>query len=132
MADIEQLMLHALNESGELADSGEFATRIGADHNAVVGTIKSLLAAEMIVTTDIDHFRYALTEEAEGYLQAGSPEAQVFHAVPPSGLTLAELKAKLPGELGDVGFKQAMQQKWMALDKSQGEPRVVRKVRTQR
>ena len=36
----------------------------------------------------------------------------------------------MPGEPGDVGFKQAMQQRWLALDKSSGEPRVVRKVDT--
>ncbi len=34
----------------------------------------------------------------------------------------------LPGEVGDVGFKQAMQQKWLATDKSGGEPKIVRKV----
>ena len=33
-----------------------------------------------------------------------------------------------PG-VGDVGFKQAMQQKWVGVDKSGGEPLVVRKVR---
>ncbi len=41
---------------------------------------------------DIDHFRYVLTEESQGYLTAGSPEAQVFNAVPAEGITLAELK----------------------------------------
>lgn len=34
----------------------------------------------------------------------------------------------MPGEVGDVGFKQAMQHKWVALDKSGGQPLVVRKV----
>jgi hypothetical protein len=37
-------------------------------------------------------------------------------------------QAAVPGEAGDVGFKQAMQQRWLALDKSAGEPWVVRKV----
>jgi phenylalanyl-tRNA synthetase alpha chain len=32
------------------------------------------------------------------------------------------------GPAGDVGFKQAMQSKWVAIDKSGGEPRVMRKV----
>lgn len=32
-------------------------------------------------------------------------------------------------EVGDVGFKQAMQQKWLSTDKSGGEPKIVRKVR---
>ncbi len=70
-----------------------------------------------------------LTAEAEAYLTAGSPEAQLFAAVPPEGVTMAALKAALPAEVSDVGFKQAMQQKWVALDKSGGEPRVVRMVR---
>lgn len=39
------------------------------------------------------------------------------------------MQVKLPGEVGDIGFKQAMQQKWLATDKSSGEPRIVRKVR---
>jgi hypothetical protein len=162
---------------------------------------------------DIEHFKWSLTDESQAYLTAGSPEAQVFNAVPAEGLTLAELKvgrgaaaawlrrsktpcspaadeqpprrplqslergarmratnpaaswpsqpaapppaapqrappsparraapptahraplpraqAAVPGEAGDVGFKQAMQQRWLALDKSSGEPRVVRKV----
>ena len=41
---------------------------------------------------------------------------------------MQKLKELLPGEVGDVGFKQAMQQKWLATDKSSGEPMIVRKV----
>ncbi|KXZ54325.1 hypothetical protein GPECTOR_5g409 [Gonium pectorale] len=129
MADLEASLLQALNAQECIADSGEFAKSAGVDHMVLVGTIRSLQASEMIVAEDIDHFRYALTEESQGYLTAGSPEAQVFNAVTPGeGITLAELKAKVPGEAGDVGFKQAMQQRWLALDKAAGEPRVVRKV----
>ena len=42
---------------------------------------------------DIDHFRYTLTEEAQGYLALGAPEAQVFNAVPAEGLPMPALKA---------------------------------------
>lgn len=70
-----------------------------------------------------------LTAESEAYLTAGSPEAQLFAAVPAEGVSLASIKASLPAEVADIGFKQAMQQKWVALDKSGGEPRIVRKVR---
>ena len=42
-------------------------------------------------------------------------------------LTTSSLQKQL-GPAGDVGFKQAMQLKWVAIDKSGGEPRVVRKV----
>ena len=46
---------------------------------------------------DIEHFRYTLTAEAQGYLGVGSPEAQVFNAVPPEGITLADIKVGEPG-----------------------------------
>ena len=48
MADIEQAMLQQLAESGTIADSGDFAKALQQDHLKVVGTIKSLEAAEMI------------------------------------------------------------------------------------
>jgi len=41
---------------------------------------------------DIPHTRLKLTDEAQGYLDSGSPEAQVFAAVPPEGCPVAELK----------------------------------------
>lgn len=44
---------------------------------------------------DVDHSRTVLTAEAQGYLGAGSPEAQVFAAVPPEGISLAEIKVGL-------------------------------------
>jgi hypothetical protein len=47
-----------------------------------------------------------------------------------AGAVNACLQAQLPADVSDVGFKQAMQQRWVALDKSAGEPRVVRKVRS--
>eukprot|EP00199_Chlamydomonas_sp_CCMP681_P000662 CAMPEP_0119107318 /NCGR_PEP_ID=MMETSP1180-20130426/9635_1 /TAXON_ID=3052 ORGANISM="Chlamydomonas cf sp, Strain CCMP681" /NCGR_SAMPLE_ID=MMETSP1180 /ASSEMBLY_ACC=CAM_ASM_000741 /LENGTH=494 /DNA_ID=CAMNT_0007092789 /DNA_START=101 /DNA_END=1585 /DNA_ORIENTATION=+ len=126
--DLEVAILKAVHDQGEMPDSGVWASSIHADHPAVVGMIKSLQASEMVEVQDIDHFKWALTEEAQGYLQAGAPEAQVFNAVPAEGITMPALKALLPGEVGDVGIKQAMQQKWIATDKSSGEVRLVRKV----
>ncbi|MEW5309124.1 MAG: hypothetical protein WDW38_001033 [Sanguina aurantia] len=125
MVDIEVSILHALNDA-DISDTGVFAASLGVDHLALVGFMKSLQAAEMITVTDIDHFRYVLTEEAEGYVATGSPEAQAFNAVPADGgITLAALKASLPGELGDLGFKQAMQQKWLALEKTPPTPAAI-------
>lgn len=128
MADIEQVLLQQLADKGSIADTGALAAELNVDHLKVVGVLKSLEMAEMITVQDISHSKYVLTPEAEAYLTAGSPEAQLFAAVPPEGVTLAAVKASLPPEVSDVGFKQAMQQKWVALDKSGGEPRIVRKV----
>lgn len=41
-------MLQQLADAGSIADSGDFAKTLGQDHLKVVGTIKSLEAAEMI------------------------------------------------------------------------------------
>jgi hypothetical protein len=41
---------------------------------------------------------------------------------------LACAQDKVPAEVADIGFKQAMQQKWRGMDKSGGAPRIVRKV----
>jgi hypothetical protein len=43
---------------------------------------------------------------------------------------MAALQAAVSADVSDFGFKQAMQQRWVALDKSSGDPRVVRKVGT--
>lgn len=49
MAGIEAALLQALAEGGSIADSGDFASAQGQEHLKVVGVIKSLEAAEMVV-----------------------------------------------------------------------------------
>ena len=111
--------------------SDAFAASSGVDHKKVIGLIKSLEAAgvEMVTSAAKDHSKLALTPEAETYVTAGSPEAQAFAAVPPEGCTLAEFKSKVDKAISEVGFKQAMQSKWLGMVKG-AEPRVERKVDT--
>ena len=67
------------------------------------------VAATAAAAQDIANTKYSVKPEAEGFATEGSPEARVFNAVPPGpGIPLAELKAAVPGEAGDVGFRQAM------------------------
>jgi hypothetical protein len=49
-AEIEATLLQTLGKDGAVADSADFAAAHGWDHLAVVGVIKSLEAAEMLVT----------------------------------------------------------------------------------
>ncbi|GBF90255.1 hypothetical protein Rsub_03388 [Raphidocelis subcapitata] len=127
-ADIEAALLKQLGADGAIADSWDFAAANGWEHGAVVGVIKSLEAAEMLTTKDITHSSYTVRPEAEPYATQGSPEAQVFAAVPPGGISLAALKEAVAGDAGEIGFRQAMQMRWVATDKSSGEPLVVRRV----
>ena len=48
MADLERAILAAINEHGALADTGPFAEAHGVEHAALVGVMKSLIAAEMV------------------------------------------------------------------------------------
>ncbi|KAK9830129.1 hypothetical protein WJX72_009917 [[Myrmecia] bisecta] len=127
MADPEAALLESLDKQGAINDSGEFAAGLHIDHNVLVSHIKSLVAHEMVNGETVTSKGLVLTAEAQGYVTIGTPEAQVFAAVPEEGIPLAQLKKQV-GAVGDVGFKQAMQQKWLALDKSGSEPKVVRKV----
>ena len=81
----------------------------------------------LLLLQDISHSRYVLTAEAQQYLEQGSPEAQVYAAVPPAGISLAELQKQL-GPIAGLGFAQAKIRKWLDLDKSRGAPLIVRKV----
>lgn len=49
MADLEKAVLARLNE-GDVADSDDVAQQLRIEHTALVGTIKSLAAYEMINT----------------------------------------------------------------------------------
>lgn len=124
---VGEKLLAAVDAGAEagVTDTGPWAAAQGLDHGAVVGAIKSLTAHELILAEEVVTKAWRLTEEAEGYLTDGSAEFRVFAAVPAEGIPLKELQAAT-GEAGKVGFKQAMQQKWIAMDKAAGL--VVRKV----
>ncbi|CAD7702528.1 unnamed protein product [Ostreobium quekettii] len=88
--------------------------------------MKSLESAEMVVSQAMDHFRFLLTDEAEGYRTSASPEVQVFNAIPQDGIDLKDLQEGLDKVVSAAGFKQAMQLKWIKCDKSTGSTTVLR------
>mmetsp|Transcript_20937 Transcript_20937/g.52089 ORF Transcript_20937/g.52089 Transcript_20937/m.52089 type:complete len:507 (+) Transcript_20937:69-1589(+) len=125
-ASLEKALLLEVSQAGAV-QSDAFAATCGVDHKKVIGLMKSLEASELVASTATDQSQLVLTPEALTYLTAGSPEAQAFAAVPAEGCTLAEFKAAVDVTVGEVGFKQAMQVKWLGMVKG-AEPRVERKV----
>lgn len=82
----------------------------------------------MIITEPMKHSAWSLTDEARQYLADGvSPEIQLLRAIPEDGIDMDELKKQL-GPNGETGFRQAMQRRLVAIDKSGGAPKVTRKV----
>ncbi|KAK9915034.1 hypothetical protein WJX75_003886 [Coccomyxa subellipsoidea] len=80
----------------------------------------------MVVSEEISHFRYVLTEEAQGYRDQGSPEAQVYAAVPPEGIAMEDLEAKLGKIVTKNGLSHAIKHGYLKSDKSSGKKLVMR------
>ena len=118
---IETQLLADLNGgAGTIADSLAYAAERGIDHAALVGAIRSLASSEMVVVREDARTRWVLTSEAKSYVEHGSPEAQVFRAVKaamPQGLAMSALRAQIGAEAAAIGFKQAMQLRWVAVQK---------------
>ena len=121
MEAVEKALLRALDSSpdGSVANSLAFASSNGLDHKALCGAIRSLAASELVVSKELAEQRWVLTAEAQSYVDQGSsPEVQVFRAVlesMPNGITLTGLRGKVGPVAAGVGFKQAMQHKWVSL-----------------
>lgn len=108
--EVVQMIEAALEKDGVIADSYEFAQSKNRHHaNEVVPSIKSLEANNKVVTAPLSTKTWGLTEEAEGYVLKGSPEAQIWTAVPAEGIDQKALLEKVPN--GNIGFAQAMKNK---------------------
>jgi hypothetical protein len=76
-----------MNHAGNPQDSS-------LPHATAASYTKQMCAVVLCCLQDISHSRFVLTSEAQAYLTAGSPEVQLFNAVPADGITLAQLKVR--------------------------------------
>ena len=110
--DLEALILSELNSSEVIEDSFVFASRHRVDHQALVGTLKSLLTDSYCIEEPLSTTFWTLTEEGKSVVSAGSPEFQVFKAVPAGGIELKILQDQL-GEVAKIGLGPCMKNKWL-------------------
>ena len=116
MSDLEQLILSTLAAGNEIADSWVFAEQHQQDHQFIVGAIKSLLVDAYIVDEPITSTFWVLTDEGSAIVSKGSPEYQVFQAVPADGgISVAQLNT-LCGEVAKIGLGPCMKNKWLKKD----------------
>ncbi|GAV70002.1 tRNA-synt_2d domain-containing protein [Cephalotus follicularis] len=114
----EEAILSYLQDHQEILDSGHFASQHGLDHHEVVNTIKSLFGFRFVEATEIKRERWELTKEGETYAAAGSPEVQLFLAVPAEGsITIDELDKILDPTVCKIGRSQAARNQWVVLGK---------------
>ncbi|GLT86228.1 hypothetical protein SLE2022_043820 [Rubroshorea leprosula] len=115
---VEDAMLGHLTTHEVIPDSGQFADQHGLDHNEVVNVIKSLHGFRFIDAQDIKRETWVLTDEGKKYADEGSPEVQLFLAVPPEGsISMDELQKKLDPSVFKIGCLQAGKNKWVDMGK---------------
>ncbi len=71
------LILRRLEKESTIPDTLELASVLGCDHQLLVGAVKSLEALNYLKSISNEKKSWILTDEGEGYLQDGTPEAQV-------------------------------------------------------
>ncbi|CAN6476926.1 unnamed protein product [Victoria cruziana] len=115
----EDAVLGFLKDHDEINDSGDFAATVGVDHNELVNVIKSLHGFKIVDAQDIKKEKWVLTDEGKSYTVAGSPEVQLFHAIPPEGISREELQKRVNPSVYKIGCSQAMKNKWVEMGKHQ-------------
>jgi len=116
--EVELALLRLLQPEGAHIESSEaFAASLGVDHTRVVGVMKSLEAEGYVAATPSVSEFLVLSAEAESYIAKGSPEAQLFHALPAEPVDEAGLEALFSKEFVAIAKGKAMKYKWIAREK---------------
>ncbi|XP_057752066.1 phenylalanine--tRNA ligase alpha subunit, cytoplasmic [Arachis stenosperma] len=113
----EEAILGYLQHNEEIKDSGEFAAERNIDHNEIVNVIKSLHGFRYVDAEDIKRETWVLTDEGKTYTATGSPEFQLFNAIPPEGIPKDDLQKKLDPSVFKIGCAQAAKNKWVEMGK---------------
>ncbi|XP_055806162.1 phenylalanine--tRNA ligase alpha subunit, cytoplasmic-like isoform X2 [Solanum dulcamara] len=90
--EAEDAILTYLKNNDEISNSANFAEDFGFSHDEIVIVIRRLHGFRFVDTQDIRRERWVLTEEGKTYAAVGSPEFQLFSAVPPEGIAREELQ----------------------------------------
>ncbi|XP_010526632.1 PREDICTED: phenylalanine--tRNA ligase alpha subunit, cytoplasmic-like [Tarenaya hassleriana] len=114
----EAAILGFLQNHEQIPDSGLFATEYNLDHSDVVNVIKSLHGFRYLDAQDIKRETWVLTDEGKKYAVEGSPEVQLFLAVPAEGsISKEELQKMLDPSVYKIGCSQAGKNKWVEMGK---------------
>ncbi|KAG0502173.1 hypothetical protein HPP92_002245 [Vanilla planifolia] len=111
----EDSILGFLQNNEVISDSQGFAANVGIDHNELENVIKSLRGFEIIDAQEFQKDRWFLKEEGKNYVREGTPEVQLFEAVPPEGISREDLQKKLNPTVFKIGSSWAVKKKWVEI-----------------
>ena len=126
MSDVEAAILSALSSGADasIPDSFAFATSSKIDHNAIVGTCKSLQVDAYIAVVEQSTQFYVLGKEAENIITNGAQEIQVIKALIAAGdegLGMPELQSAVGKDVCKIGMGNCLKNKWAKKDKASGK-----------
>ncbi|CAI9103397.1 OLC1v1001866C1 [Oldenlandia corymbosa var. corymbosa] len=119
---VEEAVLSFLQKNDEIPDTEKFAEERGLNHDDIVNVLKSLHGDGLVDAPGLfekQRKRWVLTDEGKEYAKSGSPEIQLFLAIPPEGIAKEDLQKKLEPSLFKIGLQQAIKNKWVEMGKSQ-------------
>lgn len=120
--ELETLLLNHLDDAGVdavIADSLEWLTGLGkADqHEKLVAVLTSLTGFGLVLHTPIEHSRTGLSQEGEIYRVQGTPEGQLFAAIPAEGsIAQKDLESVLGKAVLSLGLAKCMSNRWIEFD----------------
>jgi phenylalanyl-tRNA synthetase alpha chain len=113
---MEADLLKALSH-GDIESSLIFARDRGFDHTELIGVITSLSLEGYVLAENRKIEELVLTKEGQTYMAEGAPESQVVSFVKTRGKVSQETILSELGQVGKIGFAQAMKNKWLGLEK---------------
>lgn len=86
-------------------------------HEMVIGAVKSLLADQYVVSSDIVTSFYTMSKEGQGILKNGAQEILVLKALVEKGrLAMPDLQAAVGKDVAKIGMGNCMKNKWVKKD----------------
>jgi hypothetical protein len=119
---LRQTLLDALAVDKTIADLRAFCLARpdgGLEYVLAEGCCRGLAATGYVVLQDVSTKTCVLTDEAQGYVTAGTPEFQFVQHVPAEGRPFAELQNEL-GQVASLGLAKGIAARWVRQDKTTG------------
>ena len=116
MEDLEEKILHRIENAKEPINTLTFASEMAVDHQKIVGAMKSIECHGSIINSEPSLVvSWELTKEGNEIAENGSHEYRVFQTVPESGIAQTQVLSSFAN--AKIGISKALAQKWIRLEK---------------
>jgi len=115
----EAILQHLSSPDATIEDTFSWSASNSLDHNAVVGSVKSLSVDAYVSTTELTTSFFTLSSEANDIVVNGSQEIRVLAALieaGEAGISMPDLQTKVGKVVCKIGMGNCMKTKWAKKD----------------